>query len=224
MESRASTSQLAAWTAEFGRAYTDRNPIGVDDMDRELGEWCGCGRKSELFRQFTPPERIACGRVLEVGSNVGVQLKILQTVNPGLELYGLEPMAYALQKGRAHYPDINFVPGNAFEIPFRDNYFDLVMTNTVLIHIHPNELPAALAEIHRVSKRFIFFHEYYGDDLTELTYHGQQSLMWKTNFMQRYLEMFPNLRTVDVRYLDYADTVTGAPLRDQVALLEKGAS
>lgn len=62
------------------------------------------GRGGDLFRPFVPSERIATGRVLEVGSNVGAQLKILQTVNSGLELYGLEPMKYALQRSDERKP------------------------------------------------------------------------------------------------------------------------
>lgn len=218
------TKQLTTWTTEFGKAYTDRNPIAVDEMDKEFGEYCGCGRKSNLFRQFLPVERMAKGRVLEVGSNVGVQLKILQTVNPGLELFGLEPMDYAIQKGRAYYKDIKFTHGNAFEIPFEDNYFDVVMTNTVLIHIHPDDLPTAMSEIHRVTRRYIHFHEYFAPTLTNVNYHGKGDLLWKTDFMQRYLDLFPDLKTVDVRYLEYSDPVTKKPLTDQVALLEKLAA
>lgn len=215
------TKQLAAWTTEFGREYTDRNPISVDKMDREFGEYCGVGRKSNLFRQFLPPERLSSARVLEVGSNVGVQLKILQTVNPKVELYGLEPMEYAIRKGRVYHGDIQFTQGNAFEIPFNDNSFDVVMTNTVLIHIHPADLPRALSEIHRVTRRFIHFHEYYAPALTSVNYHGHGELLWKADFMQRYLDLFPQLTTVDVRYLNYADPVTKRSLTDQVALLEK---
>jgi pseudaminic acid biosynthesis-associated methylase len=223
MEGRYSTQQLKAWTSELGKEYTDRNPMTVDSMDRELGEYCGCGRKSDLFRQFLPVERISTGKVLEVGSNVGAQLKILQTVNSGLELYGLEPMEYAIEKGLAYYPDIKFIHGTAFEIPFEDNYFDVVMTNTVLIHIHPTDLSKALSEIHRVCRRFIHFHEYYADVLTEVNYHGYKNLLWKTNFMQRYLDLFPDLACVEVRYLHYQDPVNKKPLIDQVGLLVKPA-
>lgn len=223
MDSAYPTRELNVWTSEFGKAYTDRNPIDVDAMDRELGEWCGCGRKSDLFRQFLPLERIASGSVLEVGSNVGVQLKILQTVNPGLTLNGLEPMKYALEKGQAYYPDIKFVHGTAFKIPYEDNSFDVVMTNTVLIHIHPDDLPKALSEIHRVARRYIHFHEYYADTLTAVHYQGESGLMWKTNFMRRYLDLFDDLTEVDVRYLHYKDVVDGHALVDQVGLLEKRA-
>lgn len=217
------TDQLEVWTSKFGQDYTDRNPIDVDKMDRELGEYCGAGLKSNLFRQFLSPERIHRGRVLEVGSNVGVQLKILQKVNPTLELYGLEPMEYAIDKGRSTYPDIHFTQGTAFDIPFEDNSFDVVMTNTVLIHIHPNDLPGALSEIHRVCRRYIHFHEYYADALTEIRYHGRAGLLWKANFMQCYMELFPGLTCVEVRYLHYQDSADQLPLVDQVVLLEKKA-
>lgn len=215
------TDQLKAWTSEFGKEYTDRNPIDIDKMDRELSEYCGAGLKSDLFRQFLSPERINSGRVLEVGSNVGVQLKILQKVNPTLDLYGLEPMGYAINIGRAAYPDIRFTQGRAFEIPFEDNYFDVVMTNGVLIHIHPNDLRKALSEIHRVCRRYIHFHEYYADTLTEICYHGRAGLLWKTNFMQRYMDLFPSLTCVELRYLHYQDPTNQLPLVDQVVLLEK---
>lgn len=221
MESQRTTKQLEAWTSEFGKEYTDRNPVDIEEMDRVLGEYYGCGRKSDVFCQFLPKDRLSEGRVLEVGCNIGVQLKILQNVNSGLELYGLEPMKYALDKGRALYPDITFVPGTAFDIPFKDGYFDAVMTNGVLIHIHPHDLTRALAEIHRVSRRFILFHEYYADVLTEVEYYGKKDILWKTNFLQRYLDLFPDLAVVDLRYLHFPDPVSQAPLIDQVGLLEK---
>jgi pseudaminic acid biosynthesis-associated methylase len=221
MEGKQPTKQLTAWTTEFGKEYTDRNPIAIEEMDRELGEYYGIGLKSHLFRQFLPVERLSSGKVLEVGSNIGMQLKILQTVNPALALFGLEPMEYALEKGRALNPDINFTQGTAFSIPFEDNTFDLVMTNGVLIHIHPTDLPKALSEIHRVSRRYIMVHEYYAATPTEVKYHGKTDLLWKTDFVHLYTSSFQDLRPVEMRYLNYPDPVTKAPLVDQVALLEK---
>jgi SAM-dependent methyltransferase len=120
-----------------------------------------------------------------------------------------------------HHKDIQFTRGNGFEIPFEDDSFDVVMTNTVLIHIHPSDLPKMLSEIHRVARRYIHFHEYYTPTLTEVNYHGQGGLLWKTDFMQRYLDLFPRLDIVDTRYLHYLDPVTKAALIDQVGLLEK---
>ncbi len=221
MKSNELTRQLQTWTSEFGEKYTNRNPMTIEDMDKELGEYCGCGKKSDLFFEFLPPKLIASGKVLEVGSNIGMQLKILQKVNLGLELFGLEPMNYAVEKGRELFPDITFVQGTSFEIPFEDDYFDIVMTNTVLIHIHPNDLPKALSEIHRVCKGYIHFHEYFSATATEVKYHGNTDLLWKTNFTKLYLEQYPDLHCVKERFLHYQDPVNNVPLIDQVGLLAK---
>jgi len=220
------TKQLQAWTTDFGRAYTDRNPSDIDKMDAEFGGYRGVGLKSNLFRRFLGRDRLASGKVLEVGSNIGVQLKILQKVNPDLQLYGLEPQAYALEKGKNLFPDIHFTPGNAFAIPFADNTFDVVMTNTVLIHIHPDDRPRALAEILRVSRRYVHFHEYYAHKLVEVRYRGHEGLLWKDDFIKSYqkvaLENGVAIQVADVQLLEYKDPETGDLLTDQVALLEKG--
>jgi len=215
------TKQLEIWQSEFGKDYTDRNPASAETMDSSLERYYGGVKKSDLFRQFLSAERIPSGNVLEVGCNIGAQLRILRTVNPSLELYGIEPQAYALAGARGLSPDINFLPGTAFDLPFRDGFFEVVMTNSVLIHIHPSDLPSALLEIYRCSQRFIFCHEYFSESIREVPYHGHQGLLWKMNYMQQYLDRFPNLRIVDVRYLHYPDPDGEQELVDQVCLLEK---
>lgn len=116
MELERTTEQLRVWASEFGQEYTDRNFSTTAERDQEYSEYHGV-KKSQLFRQFLPPERIESGRVREVGSNIGLQLKILQSVNPDLKLYGLEPQSYAISRGCRLHENINFTQGNAFNIP-----------------------------------------------------------------------------------------------------------
>ena len=217
------TRQLESWTGEFGRAYTDRNFGSPQEMDEWLAQDFGI-HKSDLFRQFLSTQQISSGRVLEVGCNIGLQLRLLGAANPNLELYGLDPQAYALAKGRELSPMVNFIPGSAFDLPFKDGYFDVVMTNNVLIHIHPADLPAALAEIYRSSGQYIFLSEYFSEKPCEVNYRGNQGLLWKMNYMQRYLDLFPSLRCVQVRYLSYPSPDGQSEVTDQVCLLEKDRS
>jgi len=216
------TKQLEVWTSEFGRALTDRSPQSAEEMDA-LWERLFKVRKTETFCRFLSPERLPGGRVLEVGCNVAAQLGVLQGVNPRLELWGLDPQSYALEKARHQYPEMNFVDGTAFDLPFEDGYFDLIMTNAVLIHIHPTDLPAALAEIHRCTRRYIFYHEYFSETPCEIPYRGQGGLLWKMDYKAEYLKLFPNLRCVDECYLPYSEA---EDLVDQIVLFEKagGAS
>lgn len=222
MDSYTSTKQLQTWISDFGKSYTERNTLSPEEMDSLLGSYYAGIKKSDWFRQFLAPERIPSGRVLEVGCNVGIQLRILRLVNPALEMYWIEPQSYALAKARALDSETHFLPGTAFDLPFKGGLFEVVMTNSVLIHIHPLDLPAALAEIYRCSRRFIFCHEYYSESPGEISYRGHEALLWKMNYLQQYLNTFPDLRRVDVRYLRYPDPDGGPELVDQVCLLEKG--
>ena len=226
MSPNTKTNQLATWQAEFGREYTDRNLYSVEEIDRLLEESRGV-KQSEIFRQFLPLRGFSFGRVLEVGCNIGNQLKLFDSVFPGFELYGIDPQNYAIDKGHTLNPEINFLVGSAFHIPFKDGMFDLVMTNGVLIHIHPDNLLGALSEIYRSSHRFIFCDEYFADfaeQPCEIAYRGHTGLLWKMNYMQLYLDNFPDLKCLEVRRLHHRDPHTGADFVDQICLLEKGCS
>ncbi len=214
------TRQLDTWTSEFGQAYTERNNLSLDDMDRTFAEQFGVA-KSAIYRDLVGPDRLPTGKVLEVGCNIGLQLRLLERANPGLEYHGLEPQGYAIDRAREHAPNMHFHPGTAFALPFPDGAFDLVMTHGVLIHIHPGDLPKALAEICRVSRRFVLAHEYYAPTTVEISYRGKAGLLWKTDFALRYEEVCPALERVEVRYYPYSEAAGGPGLSDQVVLFEK---
>ena len=214
------TRQLATWTSEFGRQYTDRNTLSTDEMDAEFGRQFGV-RKSDIYRELVGPDRLPAGKVLEVGCNIGLQLRLLEKANPGLEFHGLEPQQYAIARARLLSPNMQFHQGNAFALPFDDGSFDLVMTHGVLIHIAPTDLPRALAEICRVSRRFVLSHEYYAPETKEIRYQGQGGLLWKTDFAKRYRETSKSLRELAVRYYPYSASCGGSDLVDQVVLFAK---
>jgi pseudaminic acid biosynthesis-associated methylase len=214
------TTQLSTWTSAFGREYTDRNTMTTDEMDDAFGVQLGI-RKSAIYRELVGPGRIPAGKVLEVGCNIGLQLRLLEKANPGLEFHGVEPQAYAIERARTLSPNMTFHLGTAFALPFPDRSFDLVMTHGVLIHIHPDDLPRALREIERVSRRFVLCHEYYAPDTVEIRYHGQTGLLWKTDFARRYREACPSLRQLTSRLYPYSASCGGAELVDQVSLFAR---
>jgi pseudaminic acid biosynthesis-associated methylase len=215
------TAQLAAWTTEFGRAYTDRNTMTADEMDAAFAAQLGTA-KSAIYRELVGPDRLPSGRALEVGCNIGLQLELLHRANPALELHGIDPQSYALDRARRRLPAFRFHQASAFDVPFGDASFDLVFTHGVLIHVAPDDWPRALREIHRVSRRFILCHEYYSSRPTELRYHDRAELLWKTDFAGRYQELFADLCAVSIRLYPYRDG-SGPDRVDQIALFEKAA-
>lgn len=200
-----STPQLEQWKSIFGKEYTNRCNVSISKAEETSRQQIG-RTISDSFRVFVTGLDIT--RVLEVGCNVGQKLEILSSLG-NYRLYGVEPQIYALKKARRRLLEINFVEGNAFDIPFKDSFFDMVFTAGVLIHISPGELHIALDEIYRVSRQYILGFEYYSEQVEEVEYRGHKSLLWKMDYEQAYRQRFPKLRTIKSEILEYDESAYG---------------
>jgi pseudaminic acid biosynthesis-associated methylase len=190
------------WWGTFGKEYTDRNALTLEQMDELYKKNYGVSRTklNEVF--LGDLDRSV--KILEVGSNLGNQLLSLQKM--GFEnLYGIEVNSYAIEQAKANTKGINIIQASAFDIPFRDDYFDLVFTSGVLIHIAPADIERVLREIHRCSRGYIWGFEYYADTYTEVQYRGYSELMWKADFVRLYLDQFEDLELVKEKKLKYLE-------------------
>ena len=209
------TEQIDKWANVFGKEYTDRNLYAPQELDEFYKKTWGTTRTelNEEFLSFLDKDKT---KILEVGSNVGNQLLSLQSMG-FKNLYGIEISKYAVEKSKERTKDINIICGSAFDLPFKDEYFDLIFTSGVLMHISPKDINFALDEIHRCSKKYIFGLEYYADECKEIEYRGNKNMLWKANFCQMYLNRFKNLKLVKEKKLKYVDNNNV----DSVFLLEK---
>jgi pseudaminic acid biosynthesis-associated methylase len=177
--------QLDAWQGQFGKEYTERNAI----------DW-----RVRLPAFRTMIEGLGVRRVLEVGCNRGHNLVALrQVLGDRAELAGVEPNPHALELAQATGV-ADFRAGTIYELPFADGSFDLVFTAGVLIHIPPESLPAALAEMHRCSRRYLLAVEYAAEEETVVPYRGHGDLLWKRDFLREYQAHFPWLGLVRQGY------------------------
>lgn len=180
------THQLNAWQGDFGTSYTDRNIV----------DW---RTRLPAFQQMLDGLSLQC--VLEVGCNRGHNLVLLaELLGETCDVVGIEPNRHALELARQATPKIGVLHGNAFDLPFKDCSMDLVFTAGVLIHIGPAELPRALAEMARVSRRYLLAIEYFAEEDTPITYRGQDGLLWKRNFWAWFQSEIPNLSLVRTGY------------------------
>lgn len=181
--------QTRFWRGPFGKTYTQRN-LPTDDTVRAR-----CVLWSRIMASFgmTPPERI-----LEVGANVGTNLRALRTMT-NATLYGVEPNAHARECliGDGVVPEANVFDAVASSLPFDDGFADTVFTSGVLIHIHPDDLLTSCAEIHRVSSRYIVSIEYFSDKPEEVPYAGETDKLFKRDFGSYWLDNFDDLRILD---------------------------
>jgi pseudaminic acid biosynthesis-associated methylase len=135
------------------------------------------------------------------------------------EMYGIDINEHALHEARENNLNLNVVKGSALNIPFKDNYFDMVYTSGVLIHIHPDNLKQVMSEIYRCSKQYIWGMEYFSVDCKEINYRGNEGFLWKNNFVRLYLKYFPDLEIVKEQFYNYKN---GSFNTDTMFLLRKG--
>lgn len=206
--------QLEQWTGDFGREYTDRNNLTLEQLEADYSAKYGVLR-SALNAEFLAAMPKSA-RILEVGCNVGNQLLLLQKAGYR-DLWGIDIGDYALEKAKTQTTGINLVKAAAQDIPFKDGFFDLIFTSGVLIHIRPADLPEALDEICRASKRFVWGFEYYAEKCEEINYRGNSDLLWKNDFKRVFLEKHPEFTLSKSRKLKYLDSENV----DEMFLLER---
>jgi pseudaminic acid biosynthesis-associated methylase len=186
------TTQEEVWKTIFGESYNHRNNFDNKALDEVYISDIGISR-TEMNEKFIGDLDRDIS-ILEVGCNIGMQLVNLKEMG-FKNLYGIELQPHAVELANLRTPGINIIQGTAYDIPFKNEYFDLVFTSRVLIHLNPSEIEKAIKEIVRCSKKYIYGNEYYADELTEIkNYHGQNNIAWKRNFPQLFLDVSPDLK------------------------------
>lgn len=110
------------------------------------GRWRGVAQKMAEHYQLKPGQK-----VLDVGCGKAFLLYELTQVVPGLQVFGIDISQYALEHAKEEIRD-RLQYGQAQDIPFQDNEFDLVISLTTLHNLRIYDLKKAVQEIKRVSK------------------------------------------------------------------------
>jgi len=90
-------------------------------------------------------------KILDIGCGKGFQLYEISLLVPGVEIYGIDISNYAIENAKEEVKD-RLQVGNAINLSFPDNYFDLVFSITTLHNLHNYDLDKALCEMERVGK------------------------------------------------------------------------
>lgn len=211
------TKQMELWLGQFGEAYTSRNTFSREGIDQKYAEIFGVTRSGMNAGFLESMDRGI--RILEVGCNIGMQLEILREMG-FTQLYGIELQRQAVDAARQRLAGVDVIQGSAFDLPFRDGWFDLVYTSGVLIHIAPGDLPTAMREMVRCSKRFIWGFEYHADVITEVPYRDRTACMWKAPYAKLFQEYSGPLHLLkEEKYTRLIGEETGKV--DAMYLLEK---
>lgn len=91
--------------------------------------------------------------ILDVGCGEGFSLCKLSEYKIGEKLEGIDYSKEAISTGKKLFPGLLLKQGNVYNLPYKDNAFDLILCTEILEHLeNPKK---ALQEILRVSKKYI---------------------------------------------------------------------
>ena len=103
-------------------------------------------------------------KILDVGCGKGFLLYDFLKICPDAELYGLDISDYAITNSPKEIRD-KLVVGNANNIPWPDDFFDLVISINTLHNLYNYDLHLALKELQRVGKNKYICVESYRNEL-----------------------------------------------------------
>jgi pseudaminic acid biosynthesis-associated methylase len=178
------TGQEEFWAGEFGDDYIARN-----QGDRLLAS--NLSFFGRALRAAAVPSDC-----LEFGANIGMNLRALKLLYPGLRPSAIELNASAaarlrefLDAGAVHEGSIlDFEPAHRY---------DLVLIKGVLIHIDPAHLPQVYDVLHAATGRYLLVAEYYNPSPVSIPYRGHADRLFKRDFAGEILDRHTDLRLVD---------------------------
>lgn len=188
------TEQEAFWQGEFGDEYTERN--------RGAG-WVAA---NAAFFARVLARTSGVGSVLELGSNIGLNLVALRRLLPSAALSAVEINEKAVAELRANIPDVAVHRTSILQFA-PDATWDLVVTKGVLIHIEPLQLPVVYDVMHRAASRYLLLAEYYNPKPVEISYRGHAGKLFKRDFAGELLDRFSDLALIDYGFVYHRDPV-----------------
>lgn len=111
------------------------------------GRWAPVAQAIVDYYSIKPGDKI-----LDIGCGKGFQLFEFTQVCPGVDVTGIDVSGYAIQNAKEELADKLHV-GNANNLPFEDNSFDVVISINTMHNLHVYDLDKALREMERVGKK-----------------------------------------------------------------------
>jgi len=187
------TKQEEFWSGKFGDEYIQRN-ISAQLLASNIHFFSKILDGTEHIKS-----------VLEIGSNMGMNLKALRYLMPEAELAGVEINEKAYnelieQEGLKGYHSSIF----DFDVDYQR---DLVLIKGVLIHINPNELQNVYQKLYDASSKYICIAEYYNPSSVELNYRGHEGKLFKRDFAGEVMDKFPQLSLVKYGFAYHRDNL-----------------
>ena len=175
-------NQEQFWAGQFGTDYIDRN------NSEEL-----LSSNIHFFSNiFLSIDKLPSS-VLEIGANVGMNIKALKELIPRSNFTGVEINESAcsqLEKLGCAVHNVSIQ-----ELELKDT-FDLVLSKGVLIHLNPDTLESVYQKMYELTNKWILLAEYYNPVPIAIEYRGHSDKLFKRDFAGEILAKYSDLELV----------------------------
>ena len=135
-----------SYNEEFWNTYSDENE----------------SRYNEEFAIFVRDlaTSLRCTSVLEIGCGTGIDLRLFPDT---FQINGIDLNDKALNTAKEKLSNANFKKGTIAELPFENSSIDFIFTHGLMNYLDDETLKKGIAEMFRVSKRWIMNCEKYAE-------------------------------------------------------------
>ena len=186
------TEQENFWAGEFGTQYIERNK--------------GETLLASNLEFFTKSLRGARGlkSCIEFGANIGMNLKALNLLYPGIDAHAIEINVDAAKLLSTVIPPSNVHISSILDFS-SPRQWDLTLIKGVLIHINPEVLPQVYDKLVASTSRYLLVAEYYNPAPVAISYRGHNDRLFKRDFAGEIMDRHNQLLLVDYGFAYHRD-------------------
>jgi spore coat polysaccharide biosynthesis protein SpsF len=186
------TEQENFWANEFGKDYVSRN-------NSESLHASNLSFFSNALRQTRNIKNC-----IEIGANIGMNLKALKLLFPSIDLHAIEINSHASKILADTIPSQNITNNSILNIEIKEEW-DLVLSKGVLIHINPDNLHDVYRKMYDLSRKYILIGEYYNPTPVAICYREHEDKLFKRDFAGEMIDKFPDLVLLDYGFCYHRD-------------------
>ena len=186
------TEQETFWAGEFGTQYIERNK--------------GDSLLASNLNFFAKSLRGARGlkSCIEFGANIGMNLKALNLMHPGIDAHAIEINVDAAKLLGLVIPPSKICNSSILDFSSARQW-DLTLIKGVLIHINPEVLPQVYDKLVASTSRYLLVAEYYNPAPVAISYRGHNDRLFKRDFAGEIMDRHNQLQLVDYGFAYHRD-------------------
>jgi len=187
MNNNFKTDQEEFWCGEFGDEYIERNS-SAELLAANLH-----------FFSYVTNNMPKINSVLEIGCNVGMNIRALNLLMPNTNVTGIEINKKAADIAKSISSKNTIINDSVINLDVRKQY-DLVFTKGVLIHINPDELNDLYIKMGELSTKYVLIAEYFNPSPVSIDYRGHKDRLFKRDFADDFIKKNSDFRLLDYKF------------------------